>query len=513
MISRKLLNVLLVSLVFALHVGAQKPPVKWGKVLPVDLNMKTYPEDPDAPAVILCDFGQVDVTNRSIYERHIRIKILNEKGLKYAHVEIPYQSENEYERIQELKAHTINKSDNGGKLIITKVPSRSIERIKTSSKNTKIVFDFPDVKPGSIIEYKYTLVSLDFIRLRPWQFQHEIPVVWSEYRTSVPEFFTYLVTYDSGKSLTKDQQDNYVDKLTWLLSTRENKAFSKLAKDEYVLYEVPGSFKVSVLRGRYKRSVMLGMPAFKSNENIYTARNNSPQLRFHLFESSGFFPFFFKRLLLTTEDDIETPSPSAALWYNFNSGYVQYKLESWQDMNERLLKNPRFNVELMKSVNFKPLFEELFDEGSSQEQKMQILYNYVNQNIKWNGEYSTYASDGVSKIMKKGEGNSAENNLLLLQLLRKAGITANPVLIKTRDQGKVETIYPVWHQFNHVIVLAEIDGKKYLLDATRPGLSAGQLAGIVVNQPGWSVSATEPGFVTIDAKGSIERENIIVAAR
>jgi len=512
MIFRKLFPILLVSLAFSLHVNAQKPPVKWGKVLPVDLNMKTYPLDPDAPAVVLCDFGQVEVTNRSFYERHIRIKILNEKGLKYAHIEIPYQSKNEYERLQELKAHTINQTADG-KLVVSRVPARSIKRVKIDSKNSKAVFDFPDVKPGSIIEYKYTLVSLDFIRLRPWHFQHEIPVVWSEYRTSVPEYFTYLVTYDSGESLTKDQQDTYVGKLTWMLSTRENKAFATLAKEEYVLYEVPGVFKVSVMRGRYKRSVMRGLPAYKSNEDIYTDRNNSPQLRFHLFESSGYFPFFFKRLLLTTEDDIETPSSTGALWYAPNSGYVQYRLESWQDMNERLLKNPRFNVDLMKSANFKPLFDELFTTDATPEKKMLALYNYVNQKIKWNGEYSEYASDGVAKILKKGEGNSAENNLLLLQLLRKAGISASPVLIKTRDQGKVETIYPVWHQFNHVIVLAEVDGNKYVLDATRPELAPGQLAGIVVNQPGWSVSATEPGFVTIDAHGSIERENVIVAAR
>ena len=32
-------------------------PIKWGKILQADVNMKVYAADPNAPAVVLCDYG------------------------------------------------------------------------------------------------------------------------------------------------------------------------------------------------------------------------------------------------------------------------------------------------------------------------------------------------------------------------------------------------------------------------------------------------------------------------
>jgi len=42
-------------------------------------------------------------------------------------------------------------------------------------------FAFPNVREGSIIEYKYTMVSPYIFQLDDWKFQYEIPVKWSEF--------------------------------------------------------------------------------------------------------------------------------------------------------------------------------------------------------------------------------------------------------------------------------------------------------------------------------------------
>src|SRR5690606_14284376 len=52
-------------------------------------------------------------------------------------------------------------------------------------------FALEDVKVGSIIEYSYKVHSEFFFRFPSWQFQEKIPVLWSEYRADIPEFFMY----------------------------------------------------------------------------------------------------------------------------------------------------------------------------------------------------------------------------------------------------------------------------------------------------------------------------------
>ena len=53
-------------------------------------------------------------------------------------------------------------------------------------------------------------------------------------------------------------------------------------------------------------------------------------------------------------------------------------------------------------------------------------------------------------------------------MLREVGIDANPALISTRANGKVLQIYPMWGQFNYVLVQVNMEGKSFFIDATDP---------------------------------------------
>lgn len=53
-------------------------------------------------------------------------------------------------------------------------------------------------------------------------------------------------------------------------------------------------------------------------------------------------------------------------------------------------------------------------------------------------------------------------------MLRSIGITADPVILSTRSNGKLQDIYPIISQFNYTIAKAVVDGKSYYLDATDP---------------------------------------------
>lgn len=55
-----------------------------------------------------------------------------------------------------------------------------------------MVFSFPNVKPGSVIEYKYKL-NRNSIYLPTWSFQARIPVRYSEYKTKIPDFLFFRI--------------------------------------------------------------------------------------------------------------------------------------------------------------------------------------------------------------------------------------------------------------------------------------------------------------------------------
>ena len=102
---------------------AQRTKLKWGKCSVEEINLKAVPFDSSATAVVLKDIGKlqmVDYTTTNL-TRHRRIKILKQTGENKANIIIPFYSHKNVERIQNLKAQTIN-LDESGKKEIVKIP-------------------------------------------------------------------------------------------------------------------------------------------------------------------------------------------------------------------------------------------------------------------------------------------------------------------------------------------------------------------------------------------------------
>lgn len=68
--------------------------------------------------------------------------------------------------------------------------------------------------------------------------------------------------------------------------------------------------------------------------------------------------------------------------------------------------------------------------------------------------------------MAKKSGTSGEINLILVNLLKEAGLEAYPMLVSERFHGKVNVAYPFIEQFNSVFACVIINNKKHYLDAT-----------------------------------------------
>ena len=125
------------------------PPIS-----PDQLKMTSDPNAPGAPAIFLYREQDSDDNGMTSHEdNYIRIKVLTEEGRKYGNIEISYQKG--MEKIAHLEARTIE--PDGSSVEFTGSPFdetiMKFEGLKYFAKT----FTMPEVKVGSILEYRYTI--------------------------------------------------------------------------------------------------------------------------------------------------------------------------------------------------------------------------------------------------------------------------------------------------------------------------------------------------------------------
>jgi hypothetical protein len=123
----------------------------WQPVSPQDLIMTGEPKAPGAQAIFL--YRQIDRDDekgqQTTYER---IKILTEEGRKYANVEIPFLKG--HENIKNIRARSIQPDGS-----IKELESKPYEKTIVKARGVKYLaktFALPDVRVGTIVEYRYT---------------------------------------------------------------------------------------------------------------------------------------------------------------------------------------------------------------------------------------------------------------------------------------------------------------------------------------------------------------------
>jgi hypothetical protein len=146
--------------------------------------------------------------------------------------------------------------------------------------------------------------------------------------------------------------------------------------------------------------------------------------------------------------------------------FVMRNKSRWQLYALVLSEVSFFGKQFSKPV---PGTEALLDSAKmilAREEKINYIFQEVKKQIKWDEQQTFYAGD-IAEAWKKRSGNSAEINLTLLNLLRKAGISCSPILISTRDNGATDPDFFTLSQFNGVDVLIMDTTTAYVLDGTR----------------------------------------------
>ena len=179
----------------------------FGKVEKADLEIKECDFDKKADALVLFDVGELycDISNGVTMqlEKHVRIKILKDKGVDQADIKIRYHSYHNDEYINNLTAQTYN-LDAAGNIVTTGVEKKLIYDKAINQRYSQKVFTFPEAKAGSIIEYKY-VDWMNGLSVKNWYFQKSIPVKFSRYTMDFPN--ELIVTATQKGVLTVDEKE------------------------------------------------------------------------------------------------------------------------------------------------------------------------------------------------------------------------------------------------------------------------------------------------------------------
>lgn len=429
---------LLAACMLLLCVCAQaqdKTPYKYGKVSADDFKNTVYSIDSSANAVVMAHVGSTEMVGNSKggfsleFKMYKRIHILNKNGYDAATVSVQlYTNGQSEEKLDKLKATTYNLEN--GKVVSTKLETKSgLFKDKLTKNHIQHKFTFPNVKEGSIVEFEYQITSDFLFNLQPWEFQGSIPRLWSEYNVSMPQFFYYVTLAQGYQPFhirdQKNRRENYTVSDVGTTSSTERVSFTTGVTDF--------------------RWVMKEVPALKEETYTSTLDNHIAKIEFQLAERRD--PLQYQRIM-----------------------------GSWPDVTKRLLEDEDFGNILTKDNNWlNETIKSITLPGDSKEEKAKKLYAFVRDNFVCSSRGGIYPKQSMRDVLKKRSGSVADLNMLLICLLRKADVEANPVLMSTRGYSGMYAMYPIMDRVNYLVAQAVFDEKAVYLDASEPFYGFGKL--------------------------------------
>jgi len=151
----------------------------------------------------------------------------------------------------------------------------------------------------------------------------------------------------------------------------------------------------------------------------------------------------------------------------------------WNYVAQSLMSNKHFGGAIGAHGK---LYNEIVAQATgSEDEKIAFLYDYVRSNFTWNEYHGKYATQSAKELMKTKTGNVADLNILLLNLLQKAGISADAVLTRHRFAGILNSNFPSSSELNYFLVRTNFNGESVFLDATSKNVHLGQLPIRAVN--------------------------------
>lgn len=397
-----------------------------GKVTIEDFEIKTEDTSNDHDAIIILnsvDVFFVDFKQYLSFRQRIRIE--TEEGLEYATNSIQlYSSDSGSESLKSIVGSTYNLVDGKVESIELDVNSVFTEDLNEYYKSKS--FTMPDVRVGSVIEFNYVIES-PFPLIDDINLQYGVPIVNLEVGIQFPEYYSYNVVFNPRASY----------KVDFNASDFENSLTSSL---------IDASESED----------------FDSDQKIQQVRLSNKAISF----SQQHIPALLPEFLAGDLNNYRAKMIVNLASVNYvGTGKVKKEYgTSWEKVAKTIYDSDNFGDEIKQSRFYRKDLEEIIEPSLTDKQKIVEVLKFLKSKVKWNNKYGVYTKDGLKDAYKTGSGNVSEVNLLLVSMLREAGIEAYPVLVSSSDS---ETpIFPTREGFDYIVVQATYDDEKVLLDAT-----------------------------------------------
>ncbi|MCG8474340.1 MAG: DUF3858 domain-containing protein [Cytophagales bacterium] len=407
----------------------QRKKFKFGEGIKEHVRQTSYEIDTASDAVILVDVGKLYFsfnTSRSNFEYsfkvHRRIKVLKPSAFNVGDFSLTeVKKANSYRYIRGVKACSYNWVD--GKMEKTKLSKKEILKEKVTEGVKRLKFSMPKVKEGTVIDMTYEVLSSDILNIPDWMFQGGYPILYSELEVSIPEFFKFMNISQGYQRLhqIKDYGNVHIGSESY--NTQKTVWYAE------------------------------NVPALKGESYITTLNDYYSQIRFQLAST------------------------------NFQ-GVHRDVMGTWDKIAHDYLRSEGFGRQIKKKGFYKDDLEAIMAKHEKPLDRAKEIYEFVRNRMTWNGKHRRTAFDPLRKKFQEQKGTSAEINLMLLSMLKTAGLQAEPVILSTRSNGKVHPFYPLLDNYNHVVAQVIIEGKEYLLDATDDFVPFGVLPWKCLNYSG-----------------------------
>ncbi|AWV98066.1 DUF3857 domain-containing protein [Arcticibacterium luteifluviistationis] len=442
----------LACLLFGAQGIAQKNNEPKFGTLTAEAFQDTYEDlDADPHAVVIYDKGNSEFvysSNRgfeieSTY--HVRVHILKKSELSRGNLTLSYYkgTSTTGDKIFRIKAATYNLEN--GKVVKSEMSKKAVFDEDVDDNYAEMKFSLPDVKEGSIIEYTYTKRSTLNHSSNPstWYFQSDIPVRWSELNIEIPGYFYYQIIMGGYLPLAFNDQ-------------------------KPVNTTVQGTgLKVNAIQYKF---VVKDAPAFKNESFITTSNDYISKIEFEL-------------------SSVDIPGQPLK---NYNT--------TWDELDETLMKSDYWIQYLSGKADLQEMAEP-FKKIEDEKERAQAIYDYMIATYQWNDYVGVWSGGKIKDVLKEKKGTASALNLLALGLFQAAGLDAHPVIISTRRNGRINTIYPLLDRFNYTIVSLRIGIDKLFIDVTDPLLPMGTLPNRCLSAQGREIKRGKGEFVDIKTKG------------
>ncbi|HEV8703253.1 MAG TPA: DUF3857 and transglutaminase domain-containing protein [Candidatus Polarisedimenticolia bacterium] len=381
----------------------------WPEITPAEKSLTKVDQDPEADAVVLINDRNGKIVQRAedwvnVLDYHWRIKILNDRGKRYADVHLPAEK---LSRILNIRARTVK--DDG--TILPVAPDQIFEKLLYQVGDLKVtewVFKFPAVERGAILEYRYDRYDNFLVFVDPWYFAGPEFTLLSRLTQVIPNGMTYSILCDLCGGAKPEVKE-------W----REAKAKGQMYSIE--LRNVPG----------YREELM--MPP---------ARDVTPRMEMVM---QGWKD---RRIeALGRQDNLFTDWASVAKYASF---YYQQAIKAGQvaikpvvDEWTKGLSDPQ---EKIKAIT----------RHVQQDFRYLDFYRFV-----------TLSPDPIDKLLKNKAADNAEKAVLLMAALKAIGVDSHAAQVSGKAGGSLNPKFFSPTQFTHAIVgLPQADGTYQWIDPT-----------------------------------------------